>query len=347
MSAPGPGSGLMNPRILKRVGLSFVAFLFSAAFIVALMRMTPETNVRLPDMRKVVSLPSGFAGSASGLEPQCMSDSDAESPLVKIADKYAHLRDDKFTIVMQTYQRPKELNSTLTALLSEEIPSLLEVWIVWNNLDEPTPPDYESEFGVKVHYRMSSANSLNQKLIPHSEYQTQALLLTDDDVYYHPKDLEFVFQSWRKFGRFRLVGALPRCSELKNDKWEYTFCSNKPGENVYSMILTNLCFSHIAFLDYYSSDDFADSVAIRNYVDEHFNCEDIALNYMASKLTGFGPLEVNGEERYVNFDPSQGISRKKGHLEARSQCLNDFIDIFGCMPLVDETAHIAHGLVVL
>ena len=106
----------MNPRIMKRVGLSFVAFLFSAAFIVALMRMTPASDLRLPDMRKVISLPSSFAGSATGLEPQCMSDSDAESPLVKIAEKYAHLRDDKFTYVLAP-DRPREQRVKLTPIV--------------------------------------------------------------------------------------------------------------------------------------------------------------------------------------------------------------------------------------
>jgi len=111
----------------------------------------------------------------------------------------------------------------------------------------------------------------------------------------------------------------------------------------YSMILTNLCFSHIAFLDYYSSDA-PESVKIREYIDEHFNCEDIALNYLVSSLTGWGPLEATGFEVYHNQSPKQGISTKPGHLEARSQCLNDFVDIFGCMPLVDETSHIVRGM---
>lgn len=248
---------------------------------------------------------------------------------------------------MQTYHRPKELQDNLDALTAENIPSLYEIVVVWNNLDEATPPDYVSKHGVKVRYRMSSNNSLNEKLIPDIEYKTKAILLTDDDVYYHPDDLEWVFQSWRKFGQYRLVGALPRCSDKNMDgKWEYGFCSNKKGENHYSMILTNLCFSHIAYLDYYSSEA-PEAVKIREYVDKNFNCEDIALNYIASKLTGWGPLEANGFQKYFNADPAEGISRKPGHLEARSQCLNDFVDIFGCMPLIDETSHIVRGMTVL
>lgn len=248
---------------------------------------------------------------------------------------------------MQTYQRPHELNETLNILTSTPIPSLHEIVVVWNNLDQETPPDYVSEYGVPVRYRMSTANSLNQKLIPDSDFETKAVLLTDDDVYYKPDDLEWVFQSWRKFGQYRLVGALPRCADQDADgSWKYTFCSNAGDQNRYALILTNLCFANIAYLDYYSSDA-PEAVAVRAYVDEHFNCEDIALNFMASKLTGYGPLEANGYEGFKNFHPSAGISNRPGHLEARSKCINDFVDIFGGMTLVNETSHIVRGLHVI
>lgn len=248
---------------------------------------------------------------------------------------------------MQTYQRPKELNATLTALTEKEIPSLHEIVIVWNNLDEATPPDFVSEHGVKVRYRMSKVNSLNQKLLPDTDFETKAILLTDDDVYYLPDDLEWVFHTWRSFGQYRLVGALPRCADIDDSgKWKYSFCSNDDGQNRYALILTNLCFSNIAYLDYYSS-DVPEAVKIRNYVDEHFNCEDIALNFMAAKLTGYGPLEANGFTGFKNMHPSGGISTKPGHLEARSKCINDFVDIFGYMPLVNETSHIVRGMHVI
>lgn len=248
-------------------------------------------------------------------------------------------------IAILTYQRPKELKATLSILTEkQEIPSLHEVVVVWNDLEETPPADYTSSLGVPIRFRKSEKNSLNQKLIPDPKYKTQAILLSDDDVYYEPSDLEWVFQSWRKFAQHRLVGALPRCADKKHGKWDYNFCSNQKGENHYSMVLTNLCFSHIAYLDQYSSDDDPISVKLREYIDKHFNCEDIALNYVASKLSGLGPLEANGFKTWYNMKPSRGISRKSGHMEARSQCLNDFEDIFGCMPLVDEGTHLVRGL---
>ncbi|KAK7426212.1 hypothetical protein QQZ08_007241 [Neonectria magnoliae] len=273
--------------------------------------------------------------------------SHAQKTWKKLRAKYDNFDDTKFTIALQTYRRPKELHDTLEALLRETIPSLLEIVVVWNDLEAKPPPDYTSQLGTPVRFRASARNSLNEKLLPDSTFRTQAILLSDDDVYYHPQDLEFAFQSWRKFGRNRLAGALARCSSMdENGKWKYTFCSNDGDDSSYSMIITNLAFSHISFLDYYSSDD-STMKEIREYVDQRFNCEDLAMNYVHSYLTGEGPLLIQGHKRYVNYLPSKGISTKKGHLQARSKCLNDFVEIFGTMPLINETAYVQRGVVVM
>lgn len=246
---------------------------------------------------------------------------------------------------MQTYKRTDELKATLKALLKENIPSLQEVVIVWNDVDTPPPANYVSEHKVPVRYRASPKNSLNQKLVVDPEYKTKALLLSDDDIYYEPADLEFAFQTWRKFGQERLTGSVPRCATLdKAGLWNYNSCSRRKGKDVYAMIITDLSFAHIGFLDFYSSEhEFPTKV--REYVDSHFNCEDIALNVQASLLTKTGPLLVKGQNSYHNSDPSVGISRKPGHAEARSQCLNDFAGMLGCLSLKDETAFVGRGVV--
>lgn len=249
------------------------------------------------------------------------------------------------SIGIQTYRRPTELKKTLDILLTTKIPSLHEVVVVWNNVDTKPPQSYVSQHGVPVRYRASPRNSLNQKLWPDPEYRTTAILLSDDDVYYHPSDLEFVFQTWRKFGQNRLTGALPRCAtEVTAGRWEYSSCSRQAGQDVYSMVLTNLAFSHIAFLEIYHSED-AVMTQLRQYVNDNFNCEDIALNFAASMVTRSGPLLVQGHHAYINANPAVGISRKPGHSDSRTKCLNDFAAIVGCMPLVNETAYVGRGVV--
>lgn len=250
-----------------------------------------------------------------------------------------------YSIAIQTYRRPYELNTTLTTILSSpDVPSLHEVVVVWNNLDETPPPDFKSEHGVPVRYRRSQRNSLNEKLRPDPDFQTQAILLSDDDVFYYPSDLEFVFQTWRKFGRDRLVGGLPRCADVSNKgDWRYSTCSKKEDE--YSMIITNLAFAHVKFLDYYTLAEDEVTRKIRAHVDEHFNCEDIGMNFVTAMLTRSGPLLARGRREYHNFAPRMSISGKPGHLVARSRCLNMFAELVGCMPLVNETARIERGVV--
>jgi hypothetical protein len=242
---------------------------------------------------------------------------------------------------MSTFHRPKELAYTLQTLLTSKIPSLLEIVVVWNNFNEASPDNFTSEHGVAVRYRTPPRNSLNEKLWPDQDYRTKAILLSDDDVYYRPLDLEFAFQMWREYGQNKITGALARCASAgRNGEWSYNFCS--PREDVYALVLTNLAFTHIAFLDYYFSD--APSVIkVRQYVDSVFNCEDIALNFVASSLTHSGPLLVRGWDQYVNLHPPHGISRKPGHKEVRSKCLNDFAEAFSCMPLVNSTGRLERG----
>jgi hypothetical protein len=242
---------------------------------------------------------------------------------------------------MSTFHRPKELAYTLQTLLTSKIPSLLEIVVVWNNFNEASPDNFTSEHGVAVRYRTPPRNSLNEKLWPDQDYRTKAILLSDDDVYYRPLDLEFAFQMWREYGQNKITGALARCASAgRNGEWSYNFCS--PREDVYALVLTNLAFTHIAFLDYYFSD--APSVIkVRQYVDSVQNCEDIALNFVASSLTHSGPLLVRGWDQYVNLHPPHGISRKPGHKEVRSKCLNDFAEAFSCMPLVNSTGRLERG----
>ncbi|KAK5993091.1 Glucuronyl-galactosyl-proteoglycan 4-alpha-N-acetylglucosaminyltransferase-like protein [Cladobotryum mycophilum] len=319
----------LRALLVRRVVTILVAACIAATFIVLLVKLGPSP--RLPDISKLPGMPALTGGDHPTIE-RCdpANHTEAMEKWKATQEKYKDLMEDKFTIAIQTYKRPKELDDTLRVLLTDKIPSL-----------------YESEHGVPVRYRKSPVNSLNQKLAPDAEFKTKAILLSDDDVYYKPGDLEFVFQTWRKFGQDRLTGALPRCaSQDDGGKWNYNFCSKDADQDVYSMIITNLAFSHVSFLDYYSSDDSIMN-KVRKYVDDHTNCEDIALNYIASYLTGHGQLLVQGREKYVNFEPAEGISRKPGHLEARSKCLNDFNEIFGCMPLINETAHIERGVIVL
>ncbi|KAH8885560.1 exostosin-2 [Thozetella sp. PMI_491] len=245
-------------------------------------------------------------------------------------------------IVVQTYERPEELNKTLQILTDTKIPSLYEIVVVWNNVGTGPPEDYVTAHNVGVRYRASERNSLNEKLRPDPGYNTQAVLLSDDDVYYEPSDLDFVFQTWRKYGRNRITGAFARCVVANPDGggYWYDFCRSQPH---YSLVLTGLAFIHVSFLDYYHSDD-ALMTKIRDHVEKVFNCEDIALNFIAAMLTCEGPLQITGAKPAVNRDPPVGLSRNAPHMSVRLECINLFPSMFGYMPLFNTTERIVLGV---
>ncbi|RXG41424.1 hypothetical protein VDGE_08114 [Verticillium dahliae] len=340
-------SYLGNRRIQKIVTIVFAVGLTAVFGLFLSLHGAPST-ARIKEIAKNIN-EKAHGGHKGPRIAACHADDNSDTLNHTLADaflnatdvKYAHLRDDRFTIAMQTYRRPKELNETLHVLLKDHIPSLHEIVIIWNNLDQAPPQNYTSAHGVPVRYRASPRNSLNQKLLPDPSFATQAVLLSDDDVYYHPRDLEFAFQAWRRFGRRRLTGAMARCTGVgKNGEWQYRMCAR--GADAYSMIITNLAFVHVAFLEYYSSDD-PTMAMIREHVDYNLNCEDIAMNYVTQMLTREPPLLVRGHQAFFNAEPAQGISKAPGHFAARSLCINKFAEAFGCMALLEETVRIEIG----
>ncbi|KAF3356237.1 hypothetical protein VdG1_06331 [Verticillium dahliae VDG1] len=297
-------SYLGNRRIQKIVTIVFAVGLTAVFGLFLSLHGAPST-ARIKEIAKNIN-EKAHGGHKGPRIAACHADDNSDTLNHTLADaflnatdvKYAHLRDDKFTIAMQTYRRPKELNETLHVLLKDHIPSLHEIVIIWNNLDQAPPQNYTSAHGVPVRYRASPRNSLNQKLLPDPSFATQAVLLSDDDVYYHPRDLD--------------------------------------------MIITNLAFVHVAFLEYYSSDD-PTMAMIREHVDDNLNCEDIAMNYVTQMLTREPPLLVRGHQAFFNAEPAQGISKAPGHFAARSLCINKFAEAFGCMALLEETVRIEIG----
>ncbi|CRK14045.1 hypothetical protein BN1708_017220 [Verticillium longisporum] len=299
-------SYLGNRRIQKIVTIIFAIGLTAVFGLFLSLHGAPST-ARIKEIAKTIN-DKAHGGHKGPRIAACHADDNSDTLNHTLADaflnatdvKYAHLRDDKFTIAMQTYRRPKELNETLHVLLKDPIPSLHEIVIIWNNLDQAPPQNYTSAH-----------------------------------------DVPFAFQAWRRFGRRRLTGAMARCTGVgKNGEWQYRMCAR--GADAYSMIITNLAFVHVAFLEYYSSDD-PTMAMIREHVDDNLNCEDIAMNYVTQMLTREPPLLVRGHKAFFNAEPAQGISKAPGHFAARSLCINKFAEAFGCMALLEETVRIEIG----
>jgi len=72
-------------------------------------------------------------------------------------------------------------------------------------------------------------------------------------------------------------------------------------------------------------------------VDRDRNCEDLAMQFLIANTTSLPPIYVKGH--VDDLGALNGISTSKsiakaGHMDRRSQCLNDLVEIFGLLPLV-------------
>ncbi|EEY22339.1 conserved hypothetical protein [Verticillium alfalfae VaMs.102] len=311
-------SYLGNRRIQKIVTIVFAIGLTAVFGLFLSLHGAPST-ARIKEIAKTIN-DKAHGGHKGPRIAACHADDNSDTLNHTLADaflnatdvKYAHLRDDKFTIAMQTYRRPKELNETLHVLLKDPIPSLHEIVIIWNNLDQAPPQNYTSAHGVPVRYRASPRNSLNQKLLPDPSFATQAVLLFDDsDVYYYPRDLEFAFQAWRRFGRRGLTGAMGRCTGVgKNGEWQYRMCAR--GADAYSMIITNLAFVHVALPPSTTRPTTPPWPWIREHVDDNLNCEDIAMNYVTPDADARAPGCSSGAHKAFFQRPKPAPGNQKG-----------------------------------
>lgn len=74
---------------------------------------------------------------------------------------------------------------------------------------------------------------------------------------------------------------------------------------------------------------------IKRWVDEHMNCEDIAMNFIVANATGKAALKVTPRQKFrcpdcQNFTV---LSADLPHMVERSECINRFATIYGYMPL--------------
>ncbi|KAH6997645.1 glycosyl transferase family 64 domain-containing protein [Ilyonectria sp. MPI-CAGE-AT-0026] len=343
-------AGLLTnlPHWLSRKGAVLV--LAAGISCLSLFFLSSFSHEMLPSFVSGVDDTSLDASSAQGLPlnetfvnlPECGADRQRmASPEIWNAaeEKYGNLTDDKFTVAILTYRRPDMLQATIAWLTYQKVPSLYEVVVIWNDIEVPPPKGFVSQHGVRVRYRVSSYNSMNMKFFPDPEYRTKAILLHDDDVHYTLDDMEFAFQTWRSQGQYRITGAFPRCALMNSDgNWGYSFCTQ---QGYYNMVLTGLLFTHVSFLEYYSSADPL-MTRIRKYVDDIFNCDDLAFNFIAAMLTCTGPYQAVGANSAFNAAPP-GISAQPSHMPTRHQCLRDFPVMFGYMPLKNTTEHLVRG----
>lgn len=243
---------------------------------------------------------------------------------------------DRFTLVINSYKRHALLQRAIAHFA--KCRKLDVIRVVW--CEEGLPPTraesprFYSE-QKEVRYDIMATNSLNNRFSPVEGLRTEAVLSLDDDILIPCDVLADAFEVWKRDKR-NMVGFYPRAHAQGQD-CRYTYVQGPSAllqHGRFSMVLTKASFLHRDYLEMYTNHMQA---GIRQYVDAHRNCEDLAMSFLVANVTGAPPTFYHSA-RAVDLGKGlfkvKGISSNASHTEARSDCLNSLVKLYdGVMPL--------------
>ncbi|KAL9240404.1 hypothetical protein vseg_014629 [Gypsophila vaccaria] len=174
-------------------------------------------------------------------------------------------------------------------------------------------------------------NNLNNRFKPIGDLRTDAIFSVDDDVIVPCDTLDFAFTVWQT-APSAMVGFVPRMHWLTEKNGisynQYGGWWSVWWSGTYSMVLSKAAIFHQKYLDMYTTQMPA---SIRDYITRERNCEDIAMSLLVANSTSAPSIWVKGKIYEIG---SYGISSLNDHGSKRNKCLNDFISLYGTVPLV-------------
>lgn len=266
-----------------------------------------------------------------------------------------------FSVVINTYKRPTQLAEAVQhyAETCGKRVGVDQVFIIWAEKNA-TPPETSSFFSSSLksdHRKMNRStvnmvkvdkDSLNSRFLPLANQPSEAIFMVDDDIKVDCYSLRQGFVAW-KSNPHTMVGYYPRLAEIGRNEpagsHEYVYYS---WPTVYwrrkmNFILTKASFLHRRYMDLYSSSQHPQE--IKDYVDKHFNCEDLAMSMLVANVTrsetGKAAVPIYVEGSVSDKGLFGGISTGTGHMSQRSKCLTDLSRIYeerGWKPPLQETS---------
>lgn len=234
-----------------------------------------------------------------------------------------------FTALILTYDRVASLFTLIQRIA--KVPSLMKVVVVWNNQKKRPPPIQDfPKISKPINIIKTKANKLSNRFFPYREIETEAVLHIDDDIVMLTSDeVEFAFEVWREFPD-RIIGFPSRTHIWDNitQSWKY----ESEWTNEISMVLTGAAFLHKYWSYLYTKEL---PPGVKDWVDDHMNCEDIAMNFLVANLTNKPPIKVTPRKKFKcpECTTNEMLSADLGHMVERSQCIDRFAKAFGRMPL--------------
>jgi hypothetical protein len=194
--------------------------------------------------------------------------------------------------------------------------------------------------GPKIVWLKMPVNSMVNRYTLYDHMDSECVMSVDDDIMIPHHGTRRLFEIWRGDYFQQIVGHLhySRYHHHNGSHWRY-------GNNHSTMWSFSLTGGggvyHRELLKHYMSARFRRA---REIVDETRNCDDIMMNFLATKLSGRGPVvaevlswpEKKGAQ--LNNTEEQHLSERGDHYAARHRCIEDFFHIFGRESLVYTTS---------
>ncbi|KAI9028820.1 glycosyl transferase family 64 domain-containing protein [Phycomyces nitens] len=243
---------------------------------------------------------------------------------------------NKFSVLLSTYnpERIEHISLLIRHLLRSS--KVHAVYVTWHNPALEVPPSLLDSLNSiereRVHVLRQAYDSLNNRFNPIPSLLTDSVYIMDDDIFMDLGDLEFTYQTWQT-QKDHAVGHFPRYHTFDPDLQIGTYKVPYGQKMQYSMVLTKSMFVRSDYLFAYTC--LLDQ-ELHRIIDERLNCEDIAFSMMATGWTGAGPTSVTPQKPVSDFGLDLGISLAGGHMDARAECIVDFIGQFwdGRDPLI-------------
>lgn len=238
-------------------------------------------------------------------------------------------RSHGFTALILTFDRVGSLFQLVQKMAN--VASLQKIIVIWNNQKKPPPhPTMFPKINKPLKVIQTKANKLSNRFYPYEEIETEAVLNIDDDILMLTADeLDFGYEVWREFPD-RIVGFPSRTHVWDNAtmRWKY----ESEWTNQVSMVLTGAAFYHKYWNYLYTNSMPAE---IKVFVDEHMNCEDIAMNFLVANITNQPPIKVAPRKKFKcpECKNTEMLSADLNHMMERTACINRFAAVYGRMPL--------------
>ena len=263
------------------------------------------------------------------------------------SDNNNNIDTTQYTIRMNTWHRNEQLLLSINHHAKCE--GVAEIQIIWCDTENDPPDNVLHHPSGKVKIERHDINSLNERFKIVLDPPTIGILSLDDDVLRPCEALDAAFLRWTRHPE-RMIGfdvrthvvVEKREDETKKNKeganniaattttnWKYGYMSTTEKSNSYSLTLPRASFLHKDYLDLYIM---AMPRPIYLYVAEHFECEDIAMSFFVSSLTGGRPPLITdywAVKSMIKLYSEKKISGGKGHKSARDKCVDRFADMLG------------------